>query len=116
MKQVWSEAHKNKKKPSCLATKTKKSRPSGDPIPFLNSMSTVYVQGKTGWAPAKTTGKPKKGKLSGAQRRKRNGLCYGSAAYASAKYGQHPVDAEARAQRTFNSTRPDRKRGPKRCR
>ena len=75
-----------------------------------------YVQGKPGWTPARIIRKSKKGKLSGAQRLKRDLLTYGTAAYASAKYGIAPADAEARAQRKFNSTRPYRKRGSKRCR
>ena len=75
-----------------------------------------YVQGKQGWAPARSIRKSKKGKLSGAQRRKRDGLTYGNADYASAKYGVAPAEAEACAQRKYNSSRPYRKSGRQRCR
>ena len=68
--------------------------------------------GGGGWATRKQFwSKAKKKKLSGNERRKRDGVMYGDIRYAPAKYGCSPTETEANIQATYNATRPNRQRG-----
>lgn len=73
-----------------------------------------YADNSQGWMPKKTTRKTRKKKLSGSERRRRDGLTYGTAAYDEAKYGCTPARTQANIQSRYNSGRPGRKRGVKR--
>ena len=55
--------------------------------------------------------KRRMGKLTGNQRRKRDGLVYGSAGFKTAKYGVQADATESAIQSKYNATRPDRASG-----
>ena len=65
----------------------------------------AYVKGL-----ARKIGKRGKKRPSGAEQRKNRGLQYGDPGWSEAKWGTDPAEAEARAQRKFNKSRPNRAR------